>query len=352
MRHIAQVPALLIALSGSAQITITQVDLPDAGDTMRYRTTTAFDVDLGLTGAGTIWDLGMLEPLLPGADTAVTVASTPLLYQFFFNNAILYPAHDADHAMKGAAFGFQQLEVENVYDYYKKGASAFENVGFGATINGLPASVRRIPVDRIYELPLAYGNTDASPSAFELEVPGMLYFAQQQQRNTEVDGWGTLYLPTDTFEVLRVRTELDRHDSIYVDQFGFGFGFDEPQTVEYKWLANGMDAPVLIVTTVGGVPTTARFYYDPNAVTTSVAATGQAAVPTLFPNPVHGLAMLTVPAAGPVRVCDALGRTVQDLGFLPAGVRREIDATGWVAGAYVVQGGNAEAPWSLKLIVE
>ena len=284
MRIVTPFIGAVLALPLSAQIMITQADFPSAGDTMRYQTTLAGNVDLTLTGPNVTWDFSDLQPLLPGADTAVTVSSTPLAYQFFFNNPILYAAHDADYAMKGTEFGFQQLQVEDVYDYYKKTTNAFSNVGFGARINGLPASVRRIPVDRIYALPLQYGDTDTSFSAFQLDVPNMLFFGQQQQRMNEVDGWGTLILPTDTFEVLRVRTVLDKHDTLHVQQFGFGFGFNEPQTVEYKWLAQGMDAPVLIVTTVGGVPTTARFHYDPGAIT-SVAEITARPEPQVFPNP-------------------------------------------------------------------
>lgn len=353
MRIVTPIIGAALALPLSAQITITQADLPSAGDTMRYQTTAAGNVDLTLTGPDVVWDFSTLAPLLPGADTAVTVSSTPLLYQFFFNNPILYAAHDADYAMKGVGFGFQQLQVEDVYDYYKKSSGAFSNVGFGATINGLPASVRRIPVDRIYQLPVEYGNTDASSSAFQLEVPNMLFFGQQQERSNEVDGWGTLILPADTFEVLRVRTVLEKHDTLYVQQFGFGFGFDEPQTVEYKWLAQGMDAPVLIVTTVAGVPTTARFYYDPE-VTTGVAEAAGRELPQVFPNPASHALTLVIPDGAGARavIVDLHGRIVRDLGKLAAGTRMHIDVSGLAAGAYTVRALDTAAPWSVPFIVE
>lgn len=353
MRIVIPIISAALALPLSAQISITQADLPVAGDTMRYRTTAAGNVDLTLTGAGVTWDFSTLQPLLPGADTAVTVSSTPLLYQFFFNNPVLYAPHDADYAMKGVSFGFQQVQLEDVYDYYKKTSGAFSNVGFGATINGLPASVRRIPVDRIYPLPVEFGNADTSASAFHLEVPNTFFFGQSQQRINAVDGWGSLFLPADTFDVLRVRTVLEKRDTLFVQQFGFGFGFNEPQTVEYKWLAQGMDAPVLIVTTVGGVPTTARFYYDPEVIIgVNDPARGQGV--QVFPNPASD--MLTLVLSEQVRaravIVDPQGRTVRDLGRLVGGTRMQVDLSGLAPGAYTVRALDSDGPWSVPFIVE
>lgn len=84
---------------------------------------------------------------------------------------------------------------------------------------------------------------DTSFSEFTLSVPTLFSFTQRQWRYNEVDGWGTLYLPADTFEVLRVKSTLERTDSAYVEQFGQGFTFPEPETIEYKWIAQGMDLP-------------------------------------------------------------------------------------------------------------
>lgn len=352
MRSIITLALSTLALVANAQIIITQADMPSAGDTMRYRTTVATGIDLDLTGANTTWDFSTLDPGAEGADTAVTVGSTPLLYQFYFNNPFLYPDHRADYAMKGAGFGFQQLEVEDLYDYYKRDAGAFENVGFGATINGIPASVRRMPVDRIHSFPMEFGDTDGSFSSFELEVPTLLYFSQDQQRDNAVDGWGTLYLPADTFEVLRVRSVLQRHDSIYIDQFGIGFGFDEPETVEYKWIAAGMDAPVLLVTTVGGVATTARFYYDPTSIITGLERT-EALRPNVFPNPADRTLYITLPAdaTGNAVLCDAQGRTVQGPFRLRAGTV-EVDVHAVAPGAYVLRSVDAARPWSVPVAVQ
>jgi hypothetical protein len=329
---------LLSVMYGSAQITIGPNDMPSAGDTMRYRTTNAGNVSLALTGAGVTWDYSTLTLGAEGADTAVTVASTPLAYQLFFNNAFLYPDHAANFALKGVEFGFQAFSFEDVYDYYKRNAAGYRNVGFGANLNGIPTSIRRIPVDYIHRFPLNFGNMDTSFSSFNVNVPTIGYYKQDQTRFNNVDGWGTLILPGNTFEVLRVRSVLQQRDSIYVDQFGFGFATNRPQTVEYKWLAQGMDVPVLIVTTVAGQPTTARFFYDPEPITTTIVEQSSSEEVALWPNPVNDMLHVQLPAAagGRLAIHDATGRMVKELGSITPGSIERIPTRGLPDGVYTI----------------
>jgi hypothetical protein len=327
----------LLTAALSAQIAIGPGDMPSVGDTVRYVNTAPDGIDVDFTGAGVTWDFSSLEVGAEGADTVVSVISTPFLYQFFFNNPLIYPDHDADIALRGPAFSFQALTVSNVYEYYKRDGSGYRNVGFGANVNGLPTSVRREPVDRVHVFPLEFGDTDVSPSSFTLDVPGLFNFTQDQVRTNTVDGWGTLYLPADTFEVLRVRSVLQREDSIYIAQFGQGFSFPEPETVEYKWIANGMDLPVLFVTTVGGQVTQARFHYSPSDLQNAVAERTARQV-ALFPNPANGTIWLHAPVGGPslVQVIDAQGRTVVGDRRTSVEGKLAFDVSGLAPGRYQV----------------
>jgi hypothetical protein len=286
-------------------------DMPSAGDTVRYHTTNAGSVDVALTGADVIWDFSTLTLGLEGADTAVTVSATPFAYQFFFNNNLLYPQHTASFAMKGTGFDFQVVSFDDVYDYFKNDATGFRDVGFGANLNGIPTSIRRIPVDWEYRFPMAFGNMDTSFSAFNVNVPTVGYYGQSQTRYNHVDGWGTLLLPGGgSHQVLRVRSVLAQRDTIFVDQFGFGFGTNRPQTVEYKWLAPGKDLPVLEVVTVGGFATTARFQYE--EVTIGFGDMPQENTLHIWPNPADDLLQVLLPTdqGGLLRVMDATGREV------------------------------------------
>jgi len=338
MRYLTLCSLLLSVLSGSAQITIGPNDMPSAGDTMRYRSTNAGSVNLTLTGADVTWDFSTLNVGAAGADTAVTVASTPLAYQFFFNNVFLYPDHAANFALKGVGFGFQAFSFDDVYDFYKKSAVGYRNVGFGANLNGLPTSVRRVPVDYIYRFPMEFGNMDTSFSSFNVTVPTIGYYKQDQTRFNTVDGWGTLILPGNIFEVLRVRSVLQQRDSIYVDQFGFGFATNRPQTVEYKWLAQGMDVPVLIVTTVAGQPTTARFFYDPEPITTGIQDPSATAGLLVWPNPANEKIHVQLPSTtgGHLIIRDPSGRIVEQLGPFAPGTQQDVPVSELSEGVYFI----------------
>lgn len=328
--------ALAFSTALAAQITISEEDMPGAGDTLRYRSGNPAAVDVELTGPNVLWDYGALLPQAEGADTAVSVGDTPFLYQLFFNNPFLFPQHRADYGMVGAEFDFQVLALTDVYDYYRADEDGFFNVGFGANVNGLPTSVRREPVDRIHSFPMAFGNTNSSSSSFNVSVPTLLYFGQDQIRDNEVDGWGTLILPADTFEVLRVKSTLQRTDTIFIEQFGFGFRLPEPETIEYKWIAEGMGKPVLEVITTGGIPISVEFFYEPEDITTGVSS-AQPRTLVAYPNPAADVVIVPIPADvnGQLVMRDISGRTVRSAN-VQAGTRHQVDVHGLAEGTYTI----------------
>ena len=98
-------------------------------------------------------------------------------------------------------------------------------VGFGANINGLPASVRYDTIETIFNFPLSYGNADSSRAYYLASVPSLGTYGQWI-RAYEVDGWGSLQTPFQTYDVIRIRTTIKQKDTLYVDQFQFGTAFD------------------------------------------------------------------------------------------------------------------------------
>lgn len=347
MKTTATLLTSVFALPLSAQIVITQADMPAAGDTLRYRTTVLTTFDPASTGAEHVWDYSALQAVAPGADTLVSASSTPLLFQFYFNNPILYPEHRASYAVRGGGLQVQVVTVTDMYEYFATNAASQRSVGFGANINGLPASVRRQPVDVVYRFPLAFGDVDSSFSAFELSLPTLGYFGQEQWRHNRVDGYGTLYLPADTFEVVRVESHLQRWDTLYVEQLGMGFALPEPETVEYKWLAAGTGRPVLEVITVSGVPTITRFHQGEGPVQTTVQEVA-GSQPTLFPNPAtdHFFYHATGREALVVRYAD--GRVARRLEGVRPGLQR-VDLSGCAPGVYFVSQEGAQRTQRLVL---
>lgn len=265
MKKIITLFSLSIATIYSfAQITINNADMPNVNDTFRLSTTVnAQGLDPVLTGTNYSWDFSTLVPDSQRVDTFFGVTSTPLGYQLFFNNPFFYPNYAASYAIKGPALDLSQIPlpvavtVEDVFIYTKNSSSAYENVGFGANINSLPTSIQNDPIDREYEFPLSYTNgttTTTSNSAFELSVPGLGFYGQDIERITSVDGWGTLVLPNGTYNVLRVKSILNKIDTIHATSpFPIGTTFPRPEEIEYKWLATGTGMPILKMVTNAGV---------------------------------------------------------------------------------------------------
>jgi hypothetical protein len=69
----------------------------------------------------------------------------------------------------------------------------------------------------------------------------------------EVDGWGSVNYFGTTYNALRIKTTINASDSIYVDLLGFGFQFDRPEVVEYKFMVHEFMVPLVQVNYTAGV---------------------------------------------------------------------------------------------------
>src|SRR6185312_13558960 len=281
------------ALRTSSQITITNADMPQAGDTLRV-SITADSAGLptpALTGKGITWDYSALTVQSQSIDTFLSVSSTPIAYQLFFNDAFLYPTDKATVAQSGGGIPpFGPITVTGIIDYYKNQASNYESVGYGANINGIPASVRDNNIDVIYNFPMNYGNADSCHSNNALSVPTLVYYGQKQYRINHVEGWGTLITPFGTFSTLKVKTILYPIDSIYLDTLHIGFKTPPTEQIQYKWLANGVHIPVLEIDETKGSRTRQYVYRDGTRNLTGIALLKAAStVITLYPNPSKGI---------------------------------------------------------------
>ena len=284
-KHLLLAIACLSFRQINAQITITNTDMPSANDTFRLSTTVdSWSIDPSLTGANYNWDFSFLTYNSQNVDTCVSVTSTPFLYQFYFNNSLIYPQWKADYALPGQGFSLMgTLTVSEVFDYYKKASTAFENVGFGANINGLPASVRKIPIEVIYPMDLHYLDTYSNYSAFELNVPGVFSYRQTKDKSGEVDGWGTVITPYGTFNALRVKIIQDISDSISFDTLGFPIVIPRPTETQYHWLAAGQDVPILQINESAGFITS--IIYKDKVHTIGLNELENTNAVSVFPNP-------------------------------------------------------------------
>jgi hypothetical protein len=286
------------ANSGIAQITITEADMPQAGDTVRV-SMSADSTGLptpALTGPGLTWNYSALVPASQVIDTFLAVsptdASIPLAYLFYFDNPG-EPAYEATVAQAGANLPSLGgiITISDVVNFYKDESNNYETVGYGATVNSIPAPVKDDTIDVVYNFPMNYGNADSCHSSNSLSIPSFGAYEQNQYRVNYIDGWGTLITPYGTFSTLKVKTLLYTSDSVYLDTLHFGFRASQPEQIQYKWLANGHPMPMLQINETKG--SNARQYIYPDSARKGLLA-GVAEINSslnsvsLYPNPAKG----------------------------------------------------------------
>lgn len=336
----------------NAQITITNADMPSVNDTFRLSTTIdTWGLDPTLTGANYTWDYSYLTVAAQDVDTAVSVTSTPFLYQLYFNNIFVYPSWKADFAIAGQGFDISGIiTVSEVFDYFKNSSSKYQNVGFGSNISGIPTSTRKDPIETIYEFPLNYLDTYTNYSEYEIAIPTVMSYKQQMNKLAEVDGWGTVTTPFGTFNALRVKFTLDITDSIYFDAVGIPFVIPRPQSYEYHWLAPGEDVPVLKLIENGGI-ITQIIYKDKFVANIGINENKSDISLSVYPNPASNNVYITSDVnINAINLFDSFGRKVYSTSV--AGTHHVLNINeNWSNGIYFVEVSNENGLKREKLIV-
>ncbi len=266
MKKLLLAICVLFAIDVSAQVTITQNDMPGAGDAL-YRTRAGINpfLNYAATGANHVWNFPNLTATTQDSAVYQTVASTNFVYALTYIDFFLNP-NRANHAKPGVDIPFNNLlPVTNPYTFYYRSATVYKAVGYGMELAGIPIPVIFSNHDEIYSLPLNFGDTDSSFSAYNISLPTLAYYGYEQNRYNEVDGWGVINTPAGSFDALRVKTTLMGKDTINLDSLGIGFAIDRPVMTEYKWLSPGLQIPVMQVNTMelfGIEIITDIFFYD------------------------------------------------------------------------------------------
>lgn len=243
---------MAVCQSVSAQITITDADMPVVGDTLRYSfaSPTGSGITLATTGAGVSWNYTFM-PIGQAVDTYQTALSVNPIYAFTIGfSAYGYKVADSSPIpipLPGAP------SIQQIYTFFEKRTSMplgsrFQAEAFAAIIGGIPAPINYTTPDVWYFFPLSYTDHDSANFELDIALPGFGSIKQAGVRSTLVDGWGTITTPfyTTPANCIRVRSVIREIDSV---QFGSFPAIGIPRTtVEYKWLVNGEHYPALWVT--------------------------------------------------------------------------------------------------------
>ncbi len=283
---------LVFIFNVQAQITITNLNMPVVGDTIRYSIAALSSVgDYTSTGTNYIWQFDTLRVIGQGRRDFTN--NTPYL---MFNVPGKYGEKIADTIFSQNIPVFGTLSMTDFYQFYRNLPTVFDIEGAGLMLNAVPVPSFYSDKDELYLFPLQYGNYDSTTFKFSTPTTTAIpiVYKKSGYRITKVDGWGTITTPYGTFNCLRlITTQYSKDTIIFNSTFGnLPIGFNNFQK-SYQWLTNSEKIPVLEVSgTVDGagnfIPNLVRFRDNYRVVGIQEYANNKQTI-TVFPNPSNGM---------------------------------------------------------------
>lgn len=349
MKQLSFIFACAAFTTVNAQITINSNHLPNDGDLLYARTATLLtDVNLEDTGPNHTWNFGfdVLEAgALNGGTECVGLGSLSLVDQLIFNN-FLYPEYDSDFGVGAELIDNPVIAIEDAYQVYKNSGGVYAITGLVATVSGVPLASQYDDRDIIYDLPLTYPASGSSHSVLSLEVPTLAYYGTDQYRDYIVDGYGTINIYDQSFDVLRVKSHVTGFDSVFVSFNGFEFGFPIPKDITtYQWISTEYKVPILEIIADGGIgggqlQVQTADIYQPSSIR-EVTSNG----PIVFPNPAENV--ITLARAGYATLFNMQGQQVWSGNAME---NQTIDLSALASGVYTLRLRQANEQLSARII--
>ena len=219
---------LLAGAALSAQITIDGSDVPPFGVVLTFgEDTLVAGIAPGPAGAGQSWDFLSLGLHSAFQNTVLDPAETPFSLDF----------PDADFALFG---------TDGFYSYAQVADEALLALGGSAPLpGGSSATARFDPPQKLLPAPATYGSSFDNDFGFTIFLDGAIFgvdSVQIRERGSqlaEIDAYGSLKIPSGTYETLRQRVETITIDSVFIQFFGNWIPFTAAAdtTIAYEWWA-------------------------------------------------------------------------------------------------------------------
>jgi len=349
MKKISFLFLTFIAFSSFGQIHLIKSDFATTNDTVRISTVNPTTIDFTTTGANQNWDYSGLVATGQKLINFTGLSGVDLLTNAQFGNYAsakykanyFLPATDLPIGMVGNLI--PTIQIKDVYRYTRVSDTAVVIVGLSilTSLSNLPKHSDTLEIN--YKLPLDFGNQYTSHGYTNMNFNPIFdaRFIQHRVRESDVDGYGIITTPYNTFHVLRVHHTIHEIDSLYINYSGFTQWIPLPVPVshEYEWLAKDEKLPVLkIVTTeTGGTETVTSITYRDALRYDLVASIVENELKVgVYPNPVSNL--LTINSEKNIQkiaVYDMKGQLVQNLVIEPTN-EYKLNVSGWQKGSYVL----------------
>lgn len=247
---------LLISSYSSAQITLSNADFADGGDTVRMSSATDPSIDFLSTGANFTWDFSGLTAQSQTLKSFNTLNGASIQMQFLFGMFApsTYQAtnYTASNDLPLDQFGtLLPVNISEVNGISKNSNDSITSIGFSIVADGNEVPIRSDTVETRYKFPANFGDAYASRGYTNLDFNPIFdaIWIQYRQRGSNIDGWGQITTPFGTFDALRIRHVIEEQDSLYIGQFSTWIELPIPTSTIYEWWTTGELEPILRIST-------------------------------------------------------------------------------------------------------
>ena len=352
--------ALLTSGLASAQITLNNSDFADGGDTVRMSSATDPAIDFVSTGSNYSWDFSGLIAESQVLKDYSDLSNASTFMQFLFGN-FAPPAYQATNVVASDALPIDQVgmflpvNISAVNSVSKNTADSITSIGISMVVEGNEIPFKSDTIETRYKFPANYGDVYSSRGYSNIDLNPIFdaIWIQYRQRNSNIDGWGSITTPFGTFDALRIRHSIQEQDSLYFGQFGTWIPLPIPPSSVYEWWATGELEPILRISTsdFGGTETVTdiefRDSYDPQLAGISELV----ADVTIYPNPAQNVLNLDgVEIGSSFAIISSDGKLVQSGSV--ASTSQLIQLNGLTPGSYTLFIKNANGTFAKSAFVK
>ena len=357
IRSILFLSLLFFWSKNQAQITLTATSFPASEDTVRMSLSNTQGLDFISTGANFTWDYTALvassqylKEYNPIGFASILIFATygPIVASpyraTYFNTTQDLPLDQLSQ--------FLPVSLEDLNQYTKSTNDSVTSIGYSISVNGQGVPFKSDTIETRYKFPINYSNEHYSRGYSNIDLNPIvdIKFKQYRQRHTTVDGWGTLTTPKGTFQVLRIKHEIEEIDSVYQTFFGPGTWFGTPPIIrtEYEWFGlNNKEWLLKVVETNNNITS---IEYQEDYLGLDAGIDNASFEFNVFPNPttdfIYFDSEIQINSA---QLIDAQGATLanfteEDL------INQKIDISTYNAGYYLLKLNNSQSSKIIKIV--
>jgi len=326
-----------------SQIILQENDFASPGDTVRMSLTNQTSVDYNAADTAFIWDFSSLQPNSQFLREFTAIGFSPVQFTF----GLLAPTeYQASYFIPETNFSLDQLNgflpvtLSDPRSYQKSTSDSITKVGFSVKVNGVDVAFKSDTIETKYKFPMEYQQffTTKGYTFIDLNPAAELKVKQLRNVISNVDGYGQLILPFGTFEVLRVKREINEIDSIYQSFFGAPSWFGAPpmQTTEYEWIGQNRKDVLLkiVVNNANGIEQVQSIEYQDVYLGLDASIDENKYIFSAYPNPTNDL--LNIKSTVPINkasLYDAKGMKLKEITALN-NTELSIDVRDFLPGFY------------------